>query len=277
MDLLDSGGDKDFPIRDFDKILYSFARYCNTTDPPEADKVPLAAHPSLPPNVDGNYYNIMMIEAPISSVEVIEAILKPEQPFQIYRARHVPRRRITQHRRPESLSEYQKMYDEYSQWQGRLEKEDREISYICLPHHSLNKLRLHGICWPVRLDYIGISGRQCDRPPKSLFKPWALVLRYRHGTGDRLGCGLAPTTGAERLQRLLEKLGIPDCQFERSRLRPGTVPLPECVLYWIEGIPGSTLALPYYSKDSDAPSHINSKGDSEDEEDSDATIDHLGN
>ncbi|KAM0216038.1 hypothetical protein ACHAPQ_003267 [Fusarium lateritium] len=47
---------------------------------------------------------------------------------------------------------------------------------------------------------------------------------------------------------LLKHLGIPDCDFQRSLLEPGTTPLPENLEDWIEGIPGTSIALPYYRK-----------------------------
>lgn len=91
---LDSGGDKDFPLRDFNKVLFAHCRYCLTTDPADISQVSPSTHSYLP-HIPGDKWVPVIIKAPISSVKVIEAILKTEQPFQIYRTRHVPRRRVT--------------------------------------------------------------------------------------------------------------------------------------------------------------------------------------
>ena len=50
-----------------------------------------------------------------------------------------------------------------------------------------------------------------------------------------------------RLGELLSKLSIANCDFRRSLLRPGTIPLPECLWDWFAGIPGKSMALPYFA------------------------------
>jgi hypothetical protein len=171
------------------------------------------------------------------------------------------------------LPKKQRLYDEYARWQGRLEKDDREISFICLSTLCLEKFRSHAVCWPVQLQYITIPWKDPGRS-MGLSHPWALVLRSRHGIPRGYNSALARSTNAQRVQYLLEKIRIPDCQFERSLLRPDTVPMPESVLDWIEGIPGSTLALPYRCMDFRV--QVQSKGEQQ-EDDSDATMDHPSN
>jgi hypothetical protein len=104
MDLLDSGGDEAFPLRDYDKIKFAHYRYICTMDRPKIDQILPPTHPDLPRLPIGRWVPVM-IEAPVSSVEVIEAILKPAQPFQIYTARHIPRQRVTHSRVPGTLAE----------------------------------------------------------------------------------------------------------------------------------------------------------------------------
>lgn len=269
MAVIDSGGADDFPVRDFDSVVFSHDRYLGIFEWPEdLRQKDLSTAQSGLPQIPKDWVPVM-IEAPVSSVEIIEAILKPEQPFQIYKTHHVPCRRVTQIAFPQDLTHRQRVYDEYARFQGRLERDDREVSFICIPRSSLRRLRAFGICWPVCLHYISISFAPPCAPIKDLCHPWAVVLRLRPSNGVKCGTGLASTTNAERLHALLEKLGIPGCRFERSLLQPGTIPLPECVLDWIEGISGSTLALPYFPQDSQANM---SEG-----EDSDITLDHLDN
>ncbi|KHN99855.1 uncharacterized protein MAM_01779 [Metarhizium album ARSEF 1941] len=70
---------------------------------------PLQGMPTIP----------WIIEAPLNSVEVLEAILKPLHPFQIYTARHVQRRFDRAHGS-------KRLYSEYIRLQGQLER-NREI------------------------------------------------------------------------------------------------------------------------------------------------------
>lgn len=263
-----SGATADLPPWAFNEIYYSHHRYLLAFETPEdiQDRIPPTDVPHM--SLDGDLMIPMMIEAPLSSVEVLEAILKPQEPFQIHKARHIPHGPATRckDRIQGALTERRRLYDEYAQFQGRLER-DREISFICIPFRALRSLRsAFNLCWPICLHYISISWGS-GSPRKGLYHPWALVLR------DRPGLGLVPPYKVS-LHWLLEQLGIPDCRFERSLLPPGTIPLPDCVLDWVDGLHGISGALPYYAHDHDLEETTDSSRDLS-EEGSGETMYHL--
>ncbi|KAM0474763.1 hypothetical protein ACHAP7_007724 [Fusarium lateritium] len=193
------------------------------------------------PEYMGHLVTPWIVEAPFNSVEVFEAILKPDKPLRVYKTRHFHKPCASRARssRPHSQRRliYQKaQYAEYARFQGRLEQ-DREVSFVYLPTSDSPKIleAIEPFCYPVKLMYLSIpwhSSSECVS---------ALIPYHR--------CD--PHTGAtypEILQALLKHLGIPDCDFQRSLLEPGTTPLPENLEDWIEGIPGTSIALPYYRK-----------------------------
>lgn len=240
----------DIPVKDWGHMLHAHARYISafqsTTE--FQSRIPRT---EVPGNTDEVAY---MIQAPLNSVEILEAILKPERSFQVHTAHHVP------HTPPNASDQrYQKMkhrlprhkalYREYRRFQGQLEK-DREVSFVCIPRSSVRKLwdfywskgfsvtRAFYICIPW---YCGFEKRICH--------PWITVQRL----GPGLGVSIPPQCTYEaQLRELLRTLGIPeDFTFDRSLLRPGEEPLPETLLDWFRGIPGTTRALPYYRNKDD--------------------------
>lgn len=81
-----------------------------------------------------------VIEAPVNSVEILEAILKPSHPFQVDTARHVHRGCNETATDKRQLNESRKLYSKYTQLQGRLELIDRDISFICAAGIYFNSL-----------------------------------------------------------------------------------------------------------------------------------------
>jgi hypothetical protein len=186
-----------------------------------------------------------IIEAPLNSVEILEAILKPSHPFKIHTARHV-RRTCTRDMdwdkgRFHNIFVLKKLHAEYIRLQGRLEVEDREISFVCIPamHILTIRSRLWGVFTPVLLNYVSITWLTKAYEFPSLQHPRALV---QHGQKPLPG---SIYSYERRLHRLLKDLGLQNCQFQRSLLKLGTSPLPEHLWDWFAGRPGTTAALPY--------------------------------
>lgn len=180
-----------------------------------------------------------IIEAPLNSVELLEAILKPSHPFEIYTARHFRRGCIQEPRRHTSLSVSKKLYAEYARLEGRLELE-RDVSFICVPQQAVYTIqrKLHGLFTPVKLHYISIPWAR-DNRPLDLMHPWAMVLHKKPL--------ILPHTYENRLKNLLSGLGVSDTRFTRSLLKHGTVPIPECLFDWYVGREGATQAMPYFA------------------------------
>lgn len=113
-----------------------------------------------------------VIEAPVNSVEILEAILKPSHPFQVDTARHVHRGCNETATDKRQLNESRKLYSKYTQLQGRLELIDRDISFICVPRLAVQTIRktLWGVFTPVRLEYISIPWNVPGEWP-TLFHP----------------------------------------------------------------------------------------------------------
>ncbi|KAI1740065.1 hypothetical protein F4680DRAFT_120239 [Xylaria scruposa] len=200
-------------------------------------------------NIPGPGYQntvVWIVEAPLNSVEVLEALLKPTRPLQIFTARHIPRGCVdpSRCRWPTAVIRTQKAYREFTKFQGRL-TEDREISFVCVPEEAVDliRTRLLGRFCPVMLCYISIPFSIGGEP--ILRHPWALVLHH-----EPLPGGLY--TYENRLNALLDDLSLTGCGFERSLLKPGTTPLPECLWDWYVGVPGHSAALPYYAVDTGA-------------------------
>jgi hypothetical protein len=177
-----------------------------------------------------------IVEAPLNSVEVLEALLKPDVPFEVFKAKTIslgPR----QHAKPRQ----QKLYEEWAIGPGRLRTEERrEISIICAPKDSLYKLQdQYGDenmgFWPIRLHYMIIPWS--DGNFKSLSNPYALVLNFSPSRRH---------TYKGRFERLLKRNNLVGCGFSRSLLEPGTIPLPENLQDYMRGVPGHEAALPYF-------------------------------
>jgi hypothetical protein len=198
----------------------------------------------IDPSTSGDLKDIWMIEAPLNTVEIIKAILKPAKPFTVHRARHFSPG-CTQHfsKLPlDQLQRRQQLYARYLRLEGRLEK-DREISYITVHPDDARTLRnrFPGVLDAVRLQYICIPWVFSDGI-KSLVNPMAYLLHDapRPGSTHTYERGLA---------YVLRTLGLTGYTVDRRNyLQPGATPMPECVLDWYCGIPGRTQALPYYHK-----------------------------
>ncbi|KAI1275612.1 hypothetical protein F5Y07DRAFT_400148 [Xylaria sp. FL0933] len=226
---------------------YTYYSHCFESADEMRDRIPKT-------NIPGPGYahtSPWIVEAPLNSVEVLEALFKPARHLQIFTARHIPctARHIPQGpagslRRYNSLKSInlaQKTYREFTQFQGRL-TEDREISFVCIPEDDIDPLRerLAGRFCPVQLCYISIPWQSNGRP--TITHPWALLY---HGQPRPAG----PYSYEGRFNTLLDELNLTGCGFERSLLKPGTTPLPECLWDWYVGVPGHSAALPYYAAD----------------------------
>ncbi|CAH0028037.1 unnamed protein product [Clonostachys rhizophaga] len=195
------------PLRRLDQVAWAYGRYrgifenldtiqeripnTNYLDTGITDKIP------------------WIIEAPLNTVEFIEAILKPKEPFQVYTAHHFPRECVeASGYQGQGLIQKQKLYREYCRFQGRLER-DREINFIMVTQYDI---------WAIR------------DATWAMYTPTKLHYDYQH-----------------RLELLVDKLDIAGRSIDsRSYLRPGTIPLPECIWDWFAGIPGKQEAAPYY-------------------------------
>ncbi|KAK7219934.1 hypothetical protein V2G26_007937 [Clonostachys chloroleuca] len=165
----------------------------------------------IDPSTSGDHNDIWMIEAPLNTVEIIEAILKPAKPFTVHRARHFSPG-CTRHFSKLPLDQPQRTQQLYPMVLDAV-----RLQYICIP-------------W-VFSDGI-----------KSLVNPMAYLLHDapRPGSTHTYDRGLA---------YVLRTLGLTSYTVDkRNYLRPGATPMPECVLDWDCGIPGRTQALPYYHK-----------------------------
>ncbi|SPJ86861.1 uncharacterized protein FTOL_11886 [Fusarium torulosum] len=193
------------------------------------------------PEYKGCHLRPWIVEAPFNSVEVLEAILKPDKPLRVHKTRHVRRPCASVAHSPSFHSQRgliarQRRYAEYARFQGRLEQ-DREVSFVCLPERDYDKILdvVKPFCYPVHLVHLSIPWRD------SLEFLSALIPYQRRGPRRK-------ATYPEILQGFLKHLGIPDCDFQRSLLEPGTTPLPDNLEDLLEGIPGASIALPYYRK-----------------------------
>ena len=190
-----------------------------------------------------------MIQAPLNSVEILEAILQPEAPLQIHKASHISQTgRTGESQRDRKmrhlLPHYQRLYREYKRFQGRLEK-DREVSFVCISTEYMFKVEEfytnHG--WSlVMAFYICLPWYNGIRKQK--IHPWIAVRKIGP---DR---GLTPLQTYEaRVRKILRMLGLPkNYTFARSLLKPGEEPLPADVLDWFRGIPGTAQARPYFEQ-----------------------------
>ncbi|KAF4463367.1 hypothetical protein FALBO_9810 [Fusarium albosuccineum] len=263
------------PLPTWHDVLHAHNRYLAVFErqPKTKDPIPTAA---IPDACGTETMVPWLVEAPFSSVEVLEAILKPPEPLQIYTAKHIHRGCVTHPTHPNSeydrkrnFPRNKRRYQEYSRFQGRLEK-DREISFVCIPRpstHVIHDAVCRLGCWTVCLFYTSIPWRIKEQN-SHLEHPWAIVPRCRPIPCD-------PRFDYENLlEMLLRRLGISGCTFKRSLLRPGTTPLPENILDYWEGMPGSTTALPYYTEEEEEKTGKgqNNGKDEDGENQADATV-----
>lgn len=218
--------------------MWASERYCLALAKPYSMQlgIPFTETPGLSPVLMVPW----IIEAPLKSVEILEAILKPSHPFQIYTARQVHHGCNETATDKRQLSESRKLYSEYIQLQGRL-KLDRDISFICVPRLAIQTIRktLWGVFTPVRLQYISIPWNVPGEWP-TLLHPWALVLHDKSHSGTI-------HTYEKRFEGLLKELDWSRSQFQRTLVKHGTTPVPECLWDWFAGRPGTTAALPYFA------------------------------
>uniref|UniRef100_A0A8H7N429 Uncharacterized protein n=1 Tax=Bionectria ochroleuca TaxID=29856 RepID=A0A8H7N429_BIOOC len=226
------------PLRRLDQVAWAYGRYRGIFENPDTiqDRIP-----------NTNYLDTgitdkipWIIEAPLNTVEIIEAILKPKEPFQVYTAHRFPRGCVQlSGYRGQGLIRKQNLYQEYCRFQGRLER-DRKINFIVVTQYDIWAIR-DDATWamytPTMLHYVSIPWSFLER--KTIKNPWALVF---HGRND-------PVTQdyQHRLELLVDKLDIAGRSVDsRSYLRLGTIPLLECIWDWFAGIPGKEEAAPYY-------------------------------
>ena len=195
-----------------------------------------------PPRLEYLEHVPLMIEAPLNSVEIFEAVFKPPKPFPIYKAKHIPRtiNPNAGHRDYPFVGDGS-LPDYWKATQGKLVVEDREISYIVVPREKLELLKGTTIGWPVKLWHISISWQYTYRC-RDLIHPFALVWNRRPEVDD-IEKG---KTYKEEFTRSLERLGLTGCKFEKSLLESGTIPLPENIYDYTYGIAGGPEAAPYF-------------------------------
>ncbi|KAI0550937.1 hypothetical protein F4679DRAFT_594258 [Xylaria curta] len=257
-------------VADYHKLWGACGRYINIFGPPLlSDRVSETTIPGQ------QWLTPWLIEAPLNSVELLEAVLKPSQPFKIYKARHVsptppimvaPPKPIRKDEWSETdvywheasykfkvgRQKLKKMlYKEFLKGQGRLMC-DREISFVCLNNTALETMQKDFMFTyqAVQLNWISIPWNIGDGT--ILAHPWALVLR-RQPTPEY--------SYLDSFYRMLEQRGLSslaESGFPRSLLKQGTVPLPETLRDWLMGFPGKTAALPYFAEEdakAESPQH----------------------
>ena len=165
-----------------------------------------------------------IIEAPVNSVEVLEDILKPPHPYEIYKVRP-----IRQYRRGPLAQKMQMWQDS----EGKL-FQDREIQFVILSVEE----------WKHLLHWFDIRDFSTE-PLTHMFIPWF----------DQLGKRLSPVWGAlfashredikargltceSARQAILKELGLMGHCFSRSLLPSDAAPLPEDRTALYEGRPG---------------------------------------
>ena len=243
-------------VPDYMKLWSACGRYGSIFGPASllGDRMPQTTFP-------GQGLTPWLIEAPLNSVELLEAVLKPSQPFEIYKARHVSPPPPPVKEMPPKPAENEdwlaKMgyrsrtgaekrrhmrYEEFWKGQGRLMC-DREVSFVCLDVAAIETMKkiFNTTYHVVQLNWIHIPWNCGDGQGAWLARPFAIVL------------GRQPTPGCsywDWFDSKLENLGlasVAESGFPRSLLEQGTVPLPETLRDWLMGIPGETAALPYFA------------------------------
>lgn len=212
------------PKRTDDIGLLIYDRYTNIFEAVPPSRIPEESVRIGPDEV------LFLIEAPLNSVELYEALLKPAKPFEVHTARLIPRKtRAYEARR--------QLVDEYLTGQGRLAGKgpaaEREVSFIVLPRDTIWQLQMFNhFLWPVQLQYMSLPVRMSDQ--KTVRSPYALVCYQAHRVYHK------------KLKALLRDYKLSNCGFERSLLRPGAAPLPETLREYMDGESGKDAATPYY-------------------------------
>lgn len=217
-------------LEDYGLLIYD--RYTNIFEPIPPARLPSDCVSLGPAEV------LFLIEAPLNAVEVYEAMFRPRQPFRVHSARLIPRKMRTDEK-------HKQLVDEYQKGQGKLAGSDggdldREVSFIKLPRDAIWQLQMfHSFMWPVQLQYMSIpvevSGARTVR------SPYAIVCYSSHRAYHK------------KLKSLLKKLQLAHCKFERSLLRPGTVPVSETLKDYVEGKPGQDAATEFYAQHTETP------------------------
>lgn len=194
-----------------------------------------------------------IIEAPLNSVEILEAILKPSHPFQIHTARHVHRgcnRTATDKR---DRREHRKMHPSTPDCRAGWSSIARSRSSVFLGRRFRPCAKSCGEC----------SHLCCCNVSQFPGTTWPVA-----NLGTSLGSGVATTNHIsgrstrtrKRFEGLLKELGLSHNQFQRSLVKHGTTPIPECVLDWFVGRPGTKAALPYLA----APEEVDATREDQD-------------
>ncbi|EON66272.1 hypothetical protein W97_05665 [Coniosporium apollinis CBS 100218] len=187
------------------------------------DNIPDPHYPIDPLGIERRW----LIEAPINSVEVLEAILKPAVPYKVHQARP-----IRQYRPGPLTQSEQNLQD----CRNRLFL-DREVSFVILGFRECYRLS----------DWF--EKRGFWSPPFSQFTiPWFSTKRgkYLSPVEFALFSEVSDHTRANGLTResatraVLEELGLLGQSLSRSLLPHGAVALPENSTAWIKGRPGTT-------------------------------------
>lgn len=101
------------PLKHNHEVLWAEKRYTRILELSSAmrDRIP----PATVPGPDKEGLTPLMIEAPLSSVGIFEAIPGPSEPFKIYTARHVPHG-CTAATESRQYKHHRKMYHEFVQF-----------------------------------------------------------------------------------------------------------------------------------------------------------------
>lgn len=91
--------------------------------------------------------------------------------------------------------------------------------------------------WPVQLQYMSIPVRVSGA--KTVRSPYAVVCYNGHRVYSK------------KLRSLLKDMNLANDPLNRSLLRPGTVPLPETLKDYMDGIAGKTAAELYFVRGRD--------------------------
>lgn len=216
------------PKRTDDYGLLIYDRYTNIFEAVPPSRIPDDSVHIGPDEV------LFLIEAPLNSVELYEALLKPAKPFEVHTGRLIPRKARAREAR-------QQLVNEYLTGQGRLAAKgtaaaaaEREVSFIVLPRDTIWQLQMFkSFLWPVQLQYTSLPVRLAGGH-KTVRSPYALVCYQAHRVYHK------------KLKALLRDYKLSKCGFERSLLRPGAAPLPETLREYMSGEPGKDAATPYY-------------------------------
>ncbi|KAJ4417470.1 hypothetical protein N0V82_006134 [Gnomoniopsis sp. IMI 355080] len=220
-------------LDDYGLLIYD--RYTNIFEPLDPESLPEDCVRLGPDDV------LFLIEAPLNAVELYEAILKPRTPLKVHSARLVPR----SIRKGDDASR-RGLADEYLNGQGKLAGSgnganavDREVHFIVIPRDTIWQLQMYDhFMWPVQLQYMSIPVRVSGA--KTVRSPYAVICYHGHRVYQK------------KLRSLLKETHLANDPLSRSLLPVGTIPLPETLKDYVEGLPGKDVAAPYFMRPQNA-------------------------